>query len=63
MREMRLEHIIYWPWKVATVVTPGTAFNIAGDEAFKLTEVVDVVLELSTRNDITIETSEQDFVR
>ena len=34
----------------------GEAFNIAGVEAFKLTEVIEILLELSTRNDIKIST-------
>lgn len=39
-------------------LAPGSAFNIAGDEAFKLTEVVEIMLALSTRDDITVKTSE-----
>lgn len=38
-------------------INPGEAYNIAGDEAFKLTEVVELFLKLSTRDDITVTTS------
>ena len=34
----------------------GEAFNIAGDEAYKLPEVVDILLSFSARDDITVET-------
>ena len=34
----------------------GEAFNIAGEEAFELPEVIDLLLSFSTRNDISIET-------
>ncbi|MEE3694145.1 GDP-mannose 4,6-dehydratase [Campylobacter sp. CLAX-22107-21] len=34
----------------------GEAFNIAGEEAFKLPEVIDILLSYSTRNDIKIQT-------
>jgi GDPmannose 4,6-dehydratase len=37
-------------------VPPGEAFNIAGEEAFKLTEVVEIILSMSTRSDIEVET-------
>jgi len=37
----------------------GEAFNIAGEEAFKLTEVIDILLGFSTRNDIKIETEKE----
>lgn len=37
-------------------ILPGEAFNIAGEEAFKLTEIVDLLLKMSTRSDIKIET-------
>ena len=42
----------------ADQLVKGEAFNIAGDEAFKLTEVVDLMLKMSTRNDIRVSTSE-----
>lgn len=35
-------------------IDPGECFNIAGQEAFHLREVVDLMLELSTRDDIKI---------
>jgi GDPmannose 4,6-dehydratase len=38
-------------------ISPGEAFNIAGEEAFKLTEVVELFLNMSSRKDITISTS------
>ena len=38
-------------------LSPGEAFNIAGEEAFKLNEVVDLLLSMSTRNDISVVTS------
>lgn len=34
----------------------GEAFNIAGEEAFKLPEVIDLLIDLSSRTDITVET-------
>lgn len=34
----------------------GEAFNIAGEEAYQLPEVIDVLLEFSTRDDITVVT-------
>lgn len=34
----------------------GEAFNIAGEEAYKLPEVIDVLLSFSTRDDISVET-------
>lgn len=34
----------------------GEAFNIAGEEAFKLPEVIDILLSYSIRSDITIQT-------
>lgn len=37
-------------------IEPGEVFNIAGDEAFKLTEVIDILLSFSSRNDIKIQT-------
>lgn len=36
----------------------GEAFNIAGEEAFQLKEVVDIFLKLSSRNDITVKLSD-----
>ena len=36
---------------------PGETFNIAGDEVFKLTEVVEMMLKFSTRKDIKISLS------
>ena len=36
-------------------IKPGTAYNIAGEEAFKLDEVVQIFLNLSTRDDIKVE--------
>lgn len=38
-------------------IPPGEAFNIAGEEAFKLTEVVELFLKMSKRDDITVTTS------
>lgn len=38
-------------------VSPGETFNIAGEEAFKLTEVVDLLLSMTTQDSIKIETS------
>jgi GDPmannose 4,6-dehydratase len=38
-------------------IPPGEAFNIAGEEAFKLTEVVELFIKMSTRDDITVITS------
>ena len=38
-------------------IIAGDVFNIAGEEAFKLTEVVDMVLSMSTRHDIKVVTS------
>jgi len=38
-------------------IPAGEAFNIAGEEAFKLTEVVEIMLKMSTRNDIQVATS------
>lgn len=37
----------------------GEAFNIAGEEVFKLPEVIDILLSFSTRNDIKIEQDEE----
>lgn len=37
-------------------IEPGDFFNIAGDEAYKLEEVLDLLLSFSTRLDITIKT-------
>lgn len=34
----------------------GEYFNIAGEEAYQLPEVIDLLLEMSTRNDITVAT-------
>lgn len=39
-------------------IAPGEAFNIAGNEAFKLTEVVDIFLDMSTADNISIEISD-----
>lgn len=39
-------------------VRPGEVFNIAGEEAYQLTEVVDLMLAFSTRSDIKINISE-----
>lgn len=36
----------------------GEAFNIAGEEAFKLPEVIDILLSFSTRDDIKVEQDE-----
>ena len=36
------------------IIKKGEAFNIAGEEIFKLTEVVDIFLDLSFRNDISV---------
>lgn len=40
----------------------GETFNIAGEEAFRLTEVIEILLSFSTRSDIKIET-DQDRLR
>ncbi len=40
-------------------ISAGEAFNIAGDEAFKLTEVVEIMLNMSTRKDIKIALSNE----
>lgn len=37
-------------------VVPGEAFNIAGEEAFQLPEVIELLLSFSTRVDIEVET-------
>lgn len=37
-------------------VQPGEYFNIAGNEAFKLTEVIDILLSMSTVKNIKVET-------
>jgi GDPmannose 4,6-dehydratase len=37
-------------------ISCGEYFNIAGDEAFKLPEVIDIMLRLSARKDIRVET-------
>jgi GDP-4-dehydro-6-deoxy-D-mannose reductase len=37
-------------------IASGEYFNIAGEEAFQLPEVIDMLLEMSTRNDITVAT-------
>lgn len=37
----------------------GEAFNIAGEEAFKLPEVIDILLSFSTRKDIKVEQDEE----
>ncbi|WP_028110647.1 GDP-mannose 4,6-dehydratase [Ferrimonas futtsuensis] len=37
-------------------VPKGEAFNIAGEEAFKLPEVIDLLLSFSSRTDITVKT-------
>lgn len=39
-------------------IKSGEVFNIAGEEAFKLTEVVDIFLEMSTNKNIHVEISE-----
>ena len=39
------------------IIPPGEAFNIAGEESFRLTEVVELFLKMSTRDDITVTTS------
>ena len=38
-------------------VKPGSAFNIAGEEAFKLNEVIDIFLKMSMTPDIIVTTS------
>ena len=35
-------------------IQPGECFNIAGEEAFKLSDVVDIMLSMSTRDDIMV---------
>tara|TARA_R100001463_G_scaffold3129_5_gene12861 strand:- start:1418 stop:2227 length:810 start_codon:yes stop_codon:yes gene_type:complete len=37
-------------------IEPGSYFNIAGEESYSLTEVVDLLLGLSTRKDIEVKT-------
>lgn len=37
----------------------GEAYNIAGEEAFKLPEVIDILLGFSTRKDIIVETDDE----
>ena len=37
----------------------GEAFNIAGEEAFKLPEVIDILLSFSTRKDISVQTDKE----
>ncbi|UVM10365.1 GDP-mannose 4,6-dehydratase [Pseudomonas protegens] len=39
-------------------VSPGDYFNIAGEEVFKLPEVIELLLGMSTRNDIAVVTDE-----
>lgn len=39
-------------------IEPGAVFNIAGEEAFKLTEVVEMLLSMSTRSDIDVMVAE-----
>ena len=36
---------------------PGEVFNIAGEEAFKLTEVVEILLGMSTVKNIQVQVS------
>lgn len=43
-------------------VPPGEAFNIAGEEAFQLPDVINLLLSFSTRNDITV-TTDSDRLR
>ena len=45
----------YWLLMNADV-PPGEYFNIAGEEAFKLTEIVDMLLSFTKRKGIRIET-------
>lgn len=40
------------------IIKSGEVFNIAGEEAFKLTEVVEIFLEMSTNKNIQVEISE-----
>ncbi len=40
-------------------IPPGEAFNIAGEEAFQLPEVIEILLGFSLRNDISIETDSE----
>ena len=37
-------------------ISPGECFNIAGQEAFKLTEVIEILIGMSTVNNISVET-------
>ncbi len=37
-------------------IRPGDTFNIAGEEAFRLPEVIELLLSMSTRNDIEVRT-------
>lgn len=37
-------------------IPKGECYNIAGEEAYKLPEVIDLLLEMSTRNDIRVKT-------
>jgi GDP-4-dehydro-6-deoxy-D-mannose reductase len=39
-------------------ISPGEYFNIAGDEAYQLPEVVDILISFSTRKDITVATDQ-----
>jgi GDP-4-dehydro-6-deoxy-D-mannose reductase len=39
-------------------IEPGDYFNIAGEEVFKLPEVIDLLLSMSSRNDIKVVTDE-----
>lgn len=39
-------------------VSPGECFNIAGEEVFKLTEVVHILLGMSSRGDIVVQTDD-----
>lgn len=43
-------------------IKPGDYFNIAGEEVFQLPEVIDLLLSMSTRSDISVET-DQDRLR
>jgi GDPmannose 4,6-dehydratase len=40
-------------------IKPGDYFNIAGEEAFKLPEVIDILLSMSIRNDIKVVTDKE----
>ena len=42
-------------------ISPGEVFNIAGEEVFKLPEIIDILLKLSTKKDIKISSDKARF--